>query len=96
VGSVLVVMTAPVQPDPLKKVKVADIAGEADTRRAVAMKMTLNCIMIGGGARIVQLLKEEKKWSELNLYDRRMKSRLGKKGPDANLIEIRKRSWVKT
>jgi hypothetical protein len=41
-------MTAPVQPEPLKNSTVADIAGEAETRRAVVMKENLNCIMTGG------------------------------------------------
>jgi hypothetical protein len=36
----------PVQPAPEKPVIVADIAREAEARRAVAMKTMLNCIMV--------------------------------------------------
>jgi hypothetical protein len=41
-------MTEPVQPEPSKNSTVADIAGEAETRRAMVMKENLNCIMTGG------------------------------------------------
>ena len=37
---------APVQPAPAKPVIVADIAREAEARRAVAIKTMLNCIMV--------------------------------------------------
>ena len=36
----------PVQPAPAKPVIVADIAREAEARRAVAMKTMLNCIVV--------------------------------------------------
>ena len=45
---VLVVMSLPVQPAPSKNLKVADIAGAAETRRAMARKMALNCIIVFG------------------------------------------------
>lgn len=40
------VWMAPVHPAPLKKVTVADIAGEADARRAVETKAMLNFITV--------------------------------------------------
>jgi len=50
---VLTSMTEPVQPAPWKKVSVIDIAGEAETRRTVAMKATLNCMTIDEDVGIV-------------------------------------------
>ena len=44
----LVPIKEPVQPAPANHWSVADIAGEAETTRAVAMKASLNCIMTGG------------------------------------------------
>jgi hypothetical protein len=44
----LVSMTVPLQPAPSNHWSVADIAGEAETRRAVVIKANLNCIMTGG------------------------------------------------
>ena len=44
----LVPMTEPVQSAPVNHWTVADIAGEAETRRAAVMKANLNCIMTGG------------------------------------------------
>jgi hypothetical protein len=44
----LVPMSEPVQSAPVNHWSVADIAGEAETRSAVAMKAILNCIMTGG------------------------------------------------
>jgi hypothetical protein len=38
--------TEPVQSAPAKPVIWADIAREAEARRAVAMKTTLNCMMV--------------------------------------------------
>ena len=46
-ASSLVAMSVPVQPAPAHHWTVADIAGEAETRRAVVMKANLNCIMTG-------------------------------------------------
>ena len=43
----LVAMSEPVQSAPLYHWTVADIAGEAETRRAAVMKANLNCIMTG-------------------------------------------------
>ena len=42
----LVAMSVPVQPAPAYHLTVADIAGEAETRRAVVMKANLNCIVL--------------------------------------------------
>lgn len=44
----LVPMSPPVQLAPLNHWSVADITGEAETRRAVVVKANLNCIMTGG------------------------------------------------
>jgi len=44
----LVPMIEPVQPAPANHWSVADIAGEAEARRAVITKAKLNCIMAGG------------------------------------------------
>jgi hypothetical protein len=44
----LVAMSEPPQPAPANHWTVADIAGEAETTRAVVMKASLNCIMTGG------------------------------------------------
>ena len=45
-ASSLVAMTVPVQPEPANHWSVADIAGEAETRRAVVMKANLNSIVL--------------------------------------------------
>ena len=42
----LVPMSEPVQSAPENHWSVADIAGEAETRRAVVMKANLNCIVL--------------------------------------------------
>ena len=47
-ASILVPMSGPEQSAPANHWSVADIAGEAETRRAVVMKANLNCIMTGG------------------------------------------------
>lgn len=47
-ASSLVAMSEPEQPAPSNHWSVADIAGEAETRRAVVMKANLNCIMTAG------------------------------------------------
>ena len=45
-ASSLVAMSVPVQSAPANHWSVADIAGEAETRRAVVMKANLNCIVL--------------------------------------------------
>ena len=57
-----VLMTEPVQLTPVKKLRLADITGEAETRRAAVTKV--NCIMILG-VEIMQLLP--KKVDELDI-----------------------------
>jgi hypothetical protein len=47
-ASSLVPMSEPVQSAPANHWSVADIAGQAETRKAVVMKANLNCIMTGG------------------------------------------------
>ena len=41
----LVIIRSPVQPEPEYHLSVADRDGEAQARRAVATKATLNCIV---------------------------------------------------
>ena len=64
VGMDPVLMTEPVQLTPVKKLRLADITGEAETRRAAVTKV--NCIMILG-VEITQLLP--KKWMSWILYE---------------------------
>ena len=73
----LVATSVPVQSAPLYHFTVADIAGEAETRRAVVMKANLSCIMTGelgsfwkrdkkneDELKIIQRDDEEEAWRE--------------------------------
>ena len=46
VGTLVLPLCEPVQSAPAKTVTVADIAREAEARRAVATKTALNCIIV--------------------------------------------------
>ena len=63
------------QPAPAKRVTVADIAKEAEARRAVATKTTLNCIVVTRRS----FYKAEKNVSELDIIpqDNKQEAREG-------------------
>ena len=65
VGTLVLPLWEPVQSAPAKTVTVADIAKEAEVRRAVVMKIMLNCIIVR--LRSLKLLNDRKKWCELKV-----------------------------
>jgi len=87
VGTLVLPLWEPVQSAPAKTVTVADIAREAEARRAVVMKTTLNCIIVRLCS--LKLLNDRKKVEWVEGYT------IGwwTGGLNANLIKCRKRSW---
>ena len=89
VGTLVLPLWEPVQSAPAKTVTVADIAREAEARRAVVMKTTLNCIIVRLCS--LKLLNDRKNVEWVESYT------IGwwTGGLNANLIKYRKRSWRK-